>query len=359
MILALAAIAAPAVSAASEVECGAAPEAVIGLDYVSRYSDDDASRATIDPRLEAEAEAAVAPVDAFILTLAEGVDLIYTSPVKDRPANAECVLDQLVEWADADALSDLRTETVRLTVGSRHAAFALILWQTLPYAHDHPARERILAWLERRMREQMVFWEDAPEGARQGNLRAWAGLAAAALSVQTGDEELSRWAETAISDVMCSANADGSLPQEMSRGRLALHYQLHAVAPLVTAAALLERQGVPASRDCDEALHRIVDFCRQRHRGWRENPANHGYRTEFLRRQRQVAAFPAGLDRALSCIETRREPCRDGRRPGADDLFQAGREPDGALGSLSPERNVREPSVARNRSKSLTSIFCG
>lgn len=260
LILALAASAAPAVSAASEVECGAAPEAVIGLDYVSRYSDEDASRATIDPRLEAEAEAAVAPVDAFILTLAEGVDLIYTSPVKDRRANAECVLDQLVEWADAEALSDLGTETVRLTVGSRHAAFALILWQTLPYAHDHPARERILAWLERRMREQMIFWEDAPEGARQGNLRAWAGLAAAALSVQTGDEELSRWAETAISDVMCSANADGSLPQEMSRGRLALHYQLHAVAPLVTAAALLERQGVPASRDCDGALHRIVDF---------------------------------------------------------------------------------------------------
>ena len=202
----------------------------------------------------------MAPVDDFIVTLAAGVDRMYSGPVKARPETANCVLSQLVAWADANALSDLETETVRLTVGSRYAAFALILWQTLPYAHDHAARPRILAWLERRMGEQMTFWEDAAEGARQGNLRAWAGLAAAALAVQNSDAELSLWAETAIKDVMCSANPDGSLPQEMSRGRLALHYQLHAVAPLVTAAALLERQGVPVVRECEGALHRIVDF---------------------------------------------------------------------------------------------------
>lgn len=241
-------------------DCPAAPKPVVSLTYVSRYAQDDSSRATTDPLREAEAEAAVAPVDAFIVTLATGVDQMYSGPVKARPDTAICVLSQLVAWADADALSELETETVRLTIGSRYAAFALILWQTLPYAHDHPARPRILDWLARRIGEQVSFWENAPPGARQGNLRAWAGLAAAALAVQTNDAALNLWAEKAIMDVMCSANADGSLPREMTRGRLALHYQLHAIAPLVTAAALLERQGVPASRTCDGALHRIVAF---------------------------------------------------------------------------------------------------
>lgn len=260
LLLAVALSAAPGTARAEETGCDAAPEPVVRLSYVSRYTDDDSNRATVDPRREAEAEAAVAPVDDFIVSLAADVDRMYSGPVKSRPERSDCVLRQLGAWAEADALSDLQTETVRLTVGSRYAAFALILWQTLPYAYEHPARALILAWLERRMREQMVFWQDAADGSRQGNLRAWAGLAAAAMALQTEDKELGLWAEVAIMDVMCSANADGSLPQEMSRGRLALHYQLHAVAPLVTAAALLERQGVPASRDCDGALHRIVDF---------------------------------------------------------------------------------------------------
>lgn len=263
LLFGLAVLTAPASAAlAGEdgLDCATAPEPVISLSYVSRYADDDASRATIDPLREAEAEAALAPLDAFILTLAEKVDGMYSGPLKSRPKAANCILDQLFAWAQVDALSELETQTVRLTVGARYAAFALILWQTLPYAYEHPARDDIAAWLERRVREQMGFWPDAPEGARQGNLRAWAGLAAAALSVQSGDEDVMDWAEMAISDVMCSANSDGSLPQEMSRGRLALHYQLHAIAPLVTAAALLERQGIAVSDTCDGALHRIVSF---------------------------------------------------------------------------------------------------
>ena len=245
---------------ASDAACSAAPKPVVHLHYVSRYAQDDANRDTIDPEREAEAEAALAPLDDFILTLASDVDRMYSGPVKARPETAACILDRLAHWADADALSDLGTKTVRLTIGSRYAAFALIAWQTLPYAHDHPARTRINAWLTRRMQEQVTFWADAPSGAQQGNLRAWAGLAAASLSVQTENKMLADWAEEAVSAVMCTANSDGSLPQEMSRGRLALHYQLHAIAPLVTATALLERQGRPVSRACDAALHRIVGF---------------------------------------------------------------------------------------------------
>lgn len=240
--------------------CGKAPDPVVSLSYASRYVDEDASRATIDPRRKAEAEAAVAPVDEFIQSLADETQRMYSGPASARAKAANCVLKRLATWAEADALSALETETVRLTVGARYAAFALILWQTLPYSYDHEARQPIQDWLSHRMKDQMSFWEGAAPGARQGNLRAWAGLAAAAVSVQTGDLALRDWAGKALGDVICSANPDGSLPQEMSRGRLALHYQLHAIAPLVTAAAILERQDIRATRMCDGALIRIVDF---------------------------------------------------------------------------------------------------
>ena len=257
---AIACISASSAATASGSNCAAAHSPVISLNYVSRYRLSDERRSTIDPSREAEAEAAVAPVDDFIVTLAEAVDRMYAGPVSRRESEARCIVSQIAEWANADALSDLETETVRLTIGSRHAALALILWQTLPYAPDHAERATVLSWLNRRMTEQMAFWQTAPEGARQGNLRAWAGLAAAALSSQTADKRLRLWAKDAITDVLCTAGPDGALPQEMSREHLALHYQLHAVAPLVTASALLERQGVPISEACDGALHKVVGF---------------------------------------------------------------------------------------------------
>ena len=247
-------------SAQDPATCAAPPDPVVSLSFASRYAQDDANRATIDPAREAEAEDALAPLDRFIDDLADRTESLYSGRIKDRQAAAKCILDQLGHWAEADALSDLGTETAQLTIGSRYAAFALILWQTLPYAPDDPRRAAILGWLDRRMEAQMAFWPDAPGGARKGNLRAWAGLAAAALSVQTDRAELRDWADAAITDVLCSADPDGSLPQEMSRGEFALHYQLHAIAPLVTATVLLERQGIRASRHCDGALHRIVDF---------------------------------------------------------------------------------------------------
>ena len=243
-----------------EQACEAAPPPMISLSYVSRYADDDQNRAKLDEDREAEVEAALSPLDGFIDQLADRTEALYSGNLGDRESAAECILTQLGSWAEADALSDLGTETVRLTVGSRYAAFALILWQTLPYAADHKMRGPIVSWLDSRMQEQMAFWPQAPAGAQQGNLRAWAALAAAAVAMQANDAGLRDWADASATVVICSANPDGSLPQEMGRGKYALHYQLHAIAPLVTAAVLLERQGLLTSRNCDGALHRIVGF---------------------------------------------------------------------------------------------------
>ncbi len=260
-ILPLGLLTIPTLSHADEhLDCAAAPAAVISLDYQSRYVADDQNRAEIDPEREADVLSALKPLDAFVDALAFGTNELYQGPARDRIARATCLVDQLAAWARADALSDVSSETAQLTVGSRYSAFAMVLWQTLPYASDHPERDKVLKWLEKRIEAQIVFWASAPSGARIGNLRAWAALAAAAVAEQTGRVDFRDWAEASIGDVMCTAEADGSLPQEMSRGRFALHYQLHAIAPLVTASVMLERQGVRASAMCDGALHRIVYF---------------------------------------------------------------------------------------------------
>jgi poly(beta-D-mannuronate) lyase len=239
-------------------DCPAAPDPVISLGFDSRYVPEDASRSEIDPEARDKAMAAIAPVDQFLRDLVRAANRV----VAGRPGtDAGCLLMQLAAWAHADALSDLGSDTARLTIGARLAGFALVLRQITPATTRPDDAEIVRAWLVTRITEQITFWEDmAPPGARQGNLRAWAALAGAAVASLTDDAAIRDWSAASLSDVLCTVAPDGSIPQEMTRGRLALHYQLHAIGPLVTGVLILGEQGVMLHDTCDGALARAVLF---------------------------------------------------------------------------------------------------
>ena len=236
--------------------CPAVAAPVISLNFESRYAADDPTRSEINPEAEAETKAALSVLDDFISDLTARTDAALT---EENTADAACVMAALAQWAGADALSELGTQTVELTIASRLSALALIAGQVAPMA-DPEQTASVTTWLTRRMNAQMTFWEDAPKGAASGNLRAWAALAGAAVAALNNDPLLRGWSAWSLSYVACSANADGSLPQEMTRKKLALHYQVHAVTPLTVGAALLEQQGMPVLARCDGALERIVGF---------------------------------------------------------------------------------------------------
>lgn len=176
---------------------------------------------------------------------------------------ANCVIDALAIWAEADALSDLRTMNAHLTAPSRLGGFALAYLQAAPVATELPdaLEETIETWLAERARS-MIGWfeEEAPPMASGNNLRAWAGLAAAASGLAAGDEALQERAAETFRTVACAADEDGALPLEMERGPRALHYHIHAVSPLVVTAAMLEPEGYDLFEACEGALHRAVEF---------------------------------------------------------------------------------------------------
>ncbi|MEM9640111.1 MAG: alginate lyase family protein [Pseudomonadota bacterium] len=249
---------APSAAADDTQHCAAGPTPVLSLAYGSRYAPDSPGRSDLDAAADAAVDRALAPVDQFLRDLARQANSAYAAG--DSVA-ADCVVQQIAAWARADALSDLRTPTARLTIGSRLAGFGLVLRQTIPLAEDADAVHVSLDWLSGLVDTQMHFWEeDAPGGAAQGNLRAWAALAAASVSVLTDDPVQRGWAAWSARYVMCKAEPDGSLPQEMSRGRFALHYQLHSTAPLVLTTALLRNAAIDLTEVCDGALKRIVDY---------------------------------------------------------------------------------------------------
>lgn len=250
-----------AVPGLARADCAPAPGPVLTLSYDSRYAEDDPDRSRLDEDREAAAIAALDPLDGFIQDLADGLEqaLMADDPAL-REAGALCLLAQIGEWARGDALAGLETETVQLTIGARLAAFAIIAGKAAALAPDSADLPDIRRWLTDRMEAQMRFWETAPDRASQNNLRAWAGLAGAATAALNDDPVMRGWAAWSVSYVLCSANPDGSLPQEMRRGALALHYQLHALAPLVTAVLVLRGQGIDLTDRCDGALGRAARF---------------------------------------------------------------------------------------------------
>ncbi|WP_325063095.1 alginate lyase family protein [Halovulum marinum] len=293
MLAAVAALPGPAAAETPGANCAPAPAPVQALAYGSRYADGSENRTRLDADADAEVDAALKPVDDFLRDLADRANGVH-APGADPPAIAACVLARLAPWARADALAELDTTAARLTAGSRLAAFALILRQVVPHAGagDGDKVGLVSDWLARRVVAQMRFWEqDAPEGARQGNLRAWAALAAAATADLTDDAIMRGWAAWSTAHVLCTANPDGSLPQEMTRGRWALHYQLHAVAPLAVSAALLEPRGFPVAGRCGAALARVVRYTVSELDDGRLTQARTGEVQTFFDGTRQLEGF--------------------------------------------------------------------
>ena len=223
------------------------------LGYLSPYQAGDPTKSRIDPVAQAEMQVALKPVDDSLRALARLADHL------SDPAAQACLIRHLRHWADADGLRDLTSQQARLTIGARLAALAILVRRLRISGISESEMPEVLIWLKTLAKAQIEFWEhDAPARAKQGNLAAWAALAIWVIGEEIGNLPLKRKAVQMHASVLCSANPDGSLPIEMARGRFALHYQLHALAPLVTLQAYLNE--VEAPRPCAETLKRVVDF---------------------------------------------------------------------------------------------------
>lgn len=239
--------------------CPAVPSPVVSLTFGSRYTDDSKTRSDIDEASNADVDNALQPVEKFI---GELMKMANTALVDGDEARATCVLDWLDHWAAAGALTNLETLNVQLAIPARYSGLAIALLQAETVGTlDATKRARVVAWLSDVTTDMRSFFDnDAPTNASKNNLRAWAGLAAAAVGRLNGDAELIAWAQSSFELVACQAADDGSLPLEMNRADKALNYQLHATAPLIVTADLLKATGYDGYAACDGKLAKIAAF---------------------------------------------------------------------------------------------------
>lgn len=144
------------------------------------------------------------------------------------------------------------------------SAVAVAYLKVRPAAFATPEQDHdIRAWfaaLAARVRDYFdaEVLRIGPDG--ENNHLYWAGLAVAAAGIADNHPPDFQWGLTAYRMGLDAIQPDGSLPREMDRGQMALHYQLYALAPLVMIAEFGAANGIDLYAENKGAIHRLVAF---------------------------------------------------------------------------------------------------
>jgi poly(beta-D-mannuronate) lyase len=259
--LAILCMAFPLANVAAAKTCFVTSTPVISLNFGSRYTAGSKTRSDIDEASNQAVDEALKPIDKFIQDISREANASL-SPGDGSADKASCVFEAILSWAEADALSDMESVTAKLAVPSRIGGIAVTYGQVRNLV-PQSATDRLVIenWLKRRAKETKVFFDTkAPQKASRNNLRAWASFAVGEVGILVGDGAFVAWAKDSNKVMIAQSSADGSLPLEMGRGRYALHYQIHALGPLVTSMARLCNAGRGASGADFTKLRQIAKF---------------------------------------------------------------------------------------------------
>ena len=103
--------------------------------------------------------------------------------------------------------------------------------------------------------DRMIL-ENAGDG--HNNLTYWGALGVSAVGIATDRSDLFDWSVGIYRQALKQIAVDGTLPLELNRAAMALHYHLFAAAPLVMLAELGELNSLPLYEEAGGALTRFV-----------------------------------------------------------------------------------------------------
>jgi poly(beta-D-mannuronate) lyase len=192
------------------------------------------------------------PVRDFLV----GVEDSAIQWVQSEPplrSKASCALSWLDNWARADAMLGQVNQQ-----GSYERKWTLggvaLSWLEIRGAPglDATAVSRVLAWLKRLAAAVQPPYDRPPRPGLStvlNNHAYWAGMSVAAVGIAVDDRAMFDWGVQRLRIGLGQINADGALPLELARGRLALHYHLFALQPLLVLNEMAHANGIDMESD--------------------------------------------------------------------------------------------------------------
>jgi poly(beta-D-mannuronate) lyase len=232
------------------------------VDFVTDgfYADNDPTHSIIDPvKQKAYAESS-GPVKR------EG-DLMVAAADEFRKTGsaqaAKCVLQHLEVQAKEGALTGKMSSSQAYFVQGWVVGAEAIAYLKVggPAKTTAAQRALILPWLEKVGAQTVKFYEDRAKesgGNRAQNHFYWAAVELAAIGIATNNPSDFDWAIQQAKAGIAAIRPDGTLAEEMRRGKRALHYHLYAASPLVMLAELGLPNGVDLYTEDAGALKKLI-----------------------------------------------------------------------------------------------------
>jgi poly(beta-D-mannuronate) lyase len=217
-----------------------------------------------DPALKKKYEDSVAGIEGFSHDVVKAADAFQTSGSR---AAAVCTASLLETATNQRTLTGhMDGHQASYVQGWNLGAWAVAFLKTRGSgALTEEQQKQITGWLKKLAEENRAYYErkrehHGPSDAHNNHLY-WAGFAIAAAAIAGNDRSLFRWAVDAYKEGVGDIGADGTLPMEMDRGQMALHYHLYALAPLIMLAEFGEANGLDLYAESNYAIKRLIALC--------------------------------------------------------------------------------------------------
>ncbi len=217
------------------------------------------AKSVADPDLRAQNLAALAPLRRFVADVVAFSDGWMVSRPAD-PRYAQRAGDALAAWAAAGALlgqvNQQGAYEREWTLGSLALAYLKIRDAAIVPAPQHAVIQRWLCAIATAVRPP---YERMNKKSSSNNHAYWTGLAVAAAGITCQDRAHFEWGLERARIGLAQVDGSGLLPLELERERLALHYHVFALAPLVMLAELATANGITLYDEHDQALRRLAN----------------------------------------------------------------------------------------------------
>ncbi len=232
--------------------------------YAESYYIDE-HHSIIDPEKKLASEKATEAPTHLAQSATQAADAYLTKGSK--PA-AQCGYSLLTAAAQAQAWSDemptgqANYEQKWLLSGTA-IAYLKVRGSGVGTAEQDKVIQKWLGSLAARVRQYVEKKRSNPNSDAWNNHLYWAGLAVSAAGIAINNRDDFEWGLKAYKAGAAEIRDDGSLPREMARAGMALHYHLYSVAPLVMLAELGEANGIDLYAENHGSIHRLVRFCKE------------------------------------------------------------------------------------------------
>jgi poly(beta-D-mannuronate) lyase len=241
-------------------EEGAALAPVVDVEGVTFYVDD--ARSIADPELERRNREALAPLRSFVRAVVGLADAWATSAQLDLamadPALAGSAIEALARWAEAGALLGAVNHQGAYEREWSLGSLALAYLKVRQARVSPDLRNSIQAWFRAIAARVEPDYERPGLKSSANNHAYFAGMALAAVGIASDDRRLFDWGIARARIGIAQIDGAGCLPLERARGRLALHYHVFALGPLVMLAEMAMVNGVDLYVENGGALHRLA-----------------------------------------------------------------------------------------------------